>query len=320
MNILFWGNSELSVPFLELVSTEYKNLIKAVITIPDKPQGRGMKITPSAVKLVAQKLKLNIIETDDIKNQHFVSLIQSFNPQLSIVVSYGKIIPAEVINLHKIGMLNIHFSLLPKYRGAAPIQWTLYNGEKETGVTIFWLDTGMDTGDIFVQDKIEILLNDNYYTLSEKLVKLGCEMLKNVIKKIFNSEIVKIPQQGVPSYAPLIKKEEGKINWSYSAKKIHDLVRAFVHWPKAYSMLHLSCGKTLSVKILETDVVNYTFCGNSYDIKYGTIIDVQKDYMIVYCGEGTLLKILKLQPENKKILTAKEFICGYRVKRFDNFV
>lgn len=317
MNVLFWGSSQLSVPFLEILYKNKSINSLAVITTPDKPQGRGLKVSPTPVKLFAQQYKIDTIVVDDIKNDTFQQKIAQLNPELSIVVSYGKIIPLEVIKLHKIGMLNIHFSLLPKYRGAAPIHWTLLNGDNKTGVTIFWLDEGMDTGDIFLQKEIEVTLEDDYFSLSKKLVSLGGDMLNEVLIQISNGKILKTPQQGEISYAPMIKKEMAIIDWDKPAFYIHNLVRAFVHWPKATTTLNFSTGGSVKVKILQTQVEPEKY---NLNLQSGTVVKVCKDYLLVLCGNNSLIRILKLQPENRNVLTAAQFICGYRVKQNDRFI
>ncbi len=318
MNIIFWGSSELSVPFLELLNKK-KLKISAVVTSSDKPQGRGLKTLPTPVKLLAQKYNINVLTEKDIDYE----TIQKLSPELSIVVSFGKIIPKSIIDLHKIGMLNVHFSLLPKYRGAAPIQWCLLNGEKETGVTIFWLDEGIDTGDIFVQEKIEVNEEDDYYSLSKKLVDVGCNLLENVIERIAKGEIVKIKQQGEPTYAPLIKKTQAQISWEKTADEIHNLVRAFVHWPKTTTKLFLSLTqKIINVKILQTKIVNPQNFSIPIqeNISVGSIVSINKDSIIVKCAKDTFLAVLKIQPENKNVLTTQQFLCGYKVRLFDRFI
>jgi len=317
MNVLFWGSSNLSVPFLEFLINK-KLKISAVITSSDKPQGRGLKILPTPVKLLAEKYNINVIT----ENEMSYETIQKFSPELSIVVSFGKIIPKNIIDLHKIGMLNVHFSLLPKYRGAAPIHYTLLNGEKESGVTIFWIDEGMDTGDIFVQERLEVYEEDDYYSLSEKLVKLGCGLLETVIDRIMKGDIVKIKQKGEPSYAPAIKKSQAQISWDKTAEEIHNLVRAFVHWPKATSKLILASGKMINVKILQTKIVRVQECNvlTQNDKPFGSILAIKNDSIIVNCGSNTLIAILKIQPENRNVLDIRQFVCGYRVKLFDRFL
>ncbi|MCS7231436.1 MAG: methionyl-tRNA formyltransferase [Elusimicrobiota bacterium] len=318
MKILFWGSSDFSIPFLEDLINNSKIKIEYVITHPDRPAGRGLKIKSSVVKEFAEKNNLEVLTPLYLIEEDFLKKIFEREIDLSVVVSYGKIIPEEIINFHKLGMLNVHFSLLPKYRGAAPIQWCLIRGETTTGVTVFWLDKGMDTGDIFLQEEEPITIEDDFRTLSERLVKLGKKLLKEAINKILLGEIIKIPQNGIPSYAPLITKKDAIINWSLSSYQIHNLVRALVLWPKASTKIKID-NKIIDIKILQTFPLDKEF--NHLDtFTYGTIIDVKKDYILVMCGECTLLKILKVQPENRKPLTIEQFVCGYRVKKFDRFI
>lgn len=315
MNILFWGSSELSIPFLEDLLNNKSIKIKYVITQPDKPAGRGLKIKSSIVKFFSEKNDLKVLTPFSLEPSEFLDIIEDVS--ISIVVSYGKIIPQKIIDMHKLGMLNIHFSLLPKYRGAAPIQWCLINGEQITGVTIFWLDSNLDTGDIFLQAEEKVTIDDDFYTLSQRLIKIGRKLLSETIDKILSNQIIRIPQKGEVTYAPLITKKDAVINWSLTSFQIHNLVRALVHWPKASSKIKIS-DKVLNVKILKTLPLYEKF--EKEKLPYGSIIDITKDEILVLCADNTILKILKLQPENKKPLTAREFVCGYRVKKFDKFL
>jgi methionyl-tRNA formyltransferase len=317
MNILFWSSSSLSIPFLKLLKEIKEINIVSVITTPDKPQGRGLKIKPSEVRRYAEENKIPIFAPQNLQENEFIDSLKILNPDLSIVMSYGKIISKKIIEIHKIGMLNIHFSLLPKYRGAAPIQWCLINGEKNTGVTIFWINEVLDTGEIFVQKEVGVSLYDNYYTLSEKLVSVGCELLKDTVFKILSGKIIKFPQVGEPSYAPLIKKELGKIDWSKTAFEIHNLIRALVYWPKAYTSVKID-NKLINLKIIESYLVENKFLCDTSTV--GEVVRLDESGIVVLCGGKSFLKILKLQPENRKILSAKEFICGYRIKKNDRFL
>lgn len=318
MNVLFWGSSSVSVPFLSLL-TEIKDIkILAVITSPDKPKGRGLKLQPTEVKKFALKKNLHILCPQKVNDKKFFEQIKSLNPEVSIVVSYGKIFTQEIIDLHKIGMLNVHFSLLPKYRGAAPIQWCLINGEEITGASVFWIERELDTGKIFMQKKVEVSLDDNYYTLSEKLINISLDMLKEIISKILKKEIIRIPQRGEISYAPMIKKEMGKISWDINAFNIHNLVRALIHWPKAYTCLKLN-NKMLNLKIIQTSLVDNARVERK-NFQPGQIVKIEDDGITVSCGENTFIKILKLQPENRNVITAKEFVCGYKLNQSSYFV
>jgi methionyl-tRNA formyltransferase len=315
LQVIFWGSSELSIPFLDLLYKNAETEITAVITQPPKPKGRGLIVKPTIVESFAKNLGLKIFSPQDVNSQDFIKILKTQNPVLSIVVSFGKIFSKEIIELHKIGMLNIHFSLLPKYRGCAPIEWTLINGENFSGVTIFWIEEKMDTGKIFFQEKLVVEKNDNYYTLSQKLVELGCAMLHTTLKKISNNKITKYAQVGEPTYAPKITKDMGIIPWQKDAKEIHNLVRGLVHWPKTVSKLKLK-NEVIVLKILETNVVEQR-CEITND--FGSVVKVKKESLVVQCGNGSMLEILKLQPENKKVMTVKEFLCGHKVVEGDKF-
>lgn len=316
MEITFWGSSELSIPFLEELLKNENIKVKYVITSPDKPAGRGLKIKPSLVKSFSEENKLKVLTPTCLESDELIEIMKDI--PLSIVVSYGKIIPQKIIELHKIGMLNIHFSLLPKYRGAAPIQWCLINGEQKTGVTIFWLDSGLDTGDIFLQAEEKVTIEDDFYTLSQKLITLGKKLLLDAINRILSNKIIKLPQEGKATYAPLITKEMGIINWALSSYEIHNLVRALVHWPKASTKIEIG-EKLLNVKILQTMPFNGDLSIKD-NLPCGSIVDITKDWILVLCAKNTTIKILKLQPENRNPLTAQQFVCGYRVKKFDRFL
>ncbi|MCX7956901.1 MAG: methionyl-tRNA formyltransferase [Endomicrobia bacterium] len=320
MKILFWGSSELSLPFLKLLTANKEIFIKYVITKPDKPSGRGLHIKPGVVKKFAMDNILEVLTPEDINNEVLISMIRKELIDLSVVVSYGKIIPQSIIDIHRLGIINVHFSLLPRYRGAAPIQWALINGEYKTGVTIFWLNNEMDAGDIFLQKEQIIDNTDNYYSLSAKLVEIGKNLLEDTIKNIISGKIIRIPQVGDPTYAPLIKKENGIINWNITSFRIHNLVRALVSWPKATTKIRIN-NKEISLKILETLPLDfYDVSIYKENISPGTIVDVCDGYLVVLCGNNTYLKIIKIQPENKNILTSKQFICGYRIKKYDKFI
>ncbi|MEN3014246.1 MAG: methionyl-tRNA formyltransferase [Endomicrobiia bacterium] len=317
MKVIFWGSSSyFSVPFLEDLINNKNIKVSYVITQPDKPSGRGLKIKPSLIKILSEKNNIKVLTPESLESDEILSIIKDID--FSIVVSYGKIIPEKIIKLHKYGMLNIHFSLLPKYRGAAPVQWCLMNGDSVTGVTIFWLDEGMDTGDIFLQEQETVTIQDDFYSLSERLIRKAKGLLYETIIRILSNQIIRIPQQGHPTYAPLLKKSDGIINWNFDAWKIHNIVRALVSWPKASTKLEFN-NKILNVKILQTIPWEEKFNSNE-KISCGTIIEVAKDFILVLCGNNSILKVLKLQPENKNPITAAQFICGYRVKKFDRFI
>ncbi|MDI6864611.1 methionyl-tRNA formyltransferase [Thermodesulfovibrio yellowstonii] len=296
--IIFFGTPEFAVPSLKaLISRGEKILL--VVTQPDKPKGRGKNLQAPEIKKVALQYELPLCQPEKIKDENFIKKLKSLNPEFAIVVAYGKILPKEILEIPKCGCINLHASLLPKYRGAAPIQWALINGEKITGVTTMIIDEGLDTGPILLQKEISINDEDNAETLSEKLSVVGAELIIETIDKMRKGIITPKPQTGEITYAPQLKKDDGKINWNNSARKIFNLVRGTYPWPCAFSFL-----KDERVKIIKTEVLE----GNATP---GLIIKA-KNELIVGTQEG-LLRILLIQPEGKKIMTAKEFISGRKI-------
>ncbi|ACI21917.1 methionyl-tRNA formyltransferase [Thermodesulfovibrio yellowstonii] len=303
--IIFFGTPEFAVPSLKaLISRGEKILL--VVTQPDKPKGRGKNLQAPEIKKVALQCGLPLCQPEKMKDDNFIKKLKSLNPEFAIVVAYGKILPKEILEIPKHGCINLHASLLPKYRGAAPIQWALINGEKITGVTTMIIDEGLDTGPILLQKEISINDEDNAETLSEKLSVVGAELIIETIDKMRKGIITPKPQTGEITYAPQLKKDDGKINWNNSARKIFNLVRGTYPWPCAYSFL-----KDERVKIIKTEVLE----GNAAP---GLIIKA-KNELIVGTQEG-LLRILLIQPEGKKIMTAKEFISGRKINEgMDSF-
>src|SRR5258708_16986648 len=229
LNTIFLGTPAMAVPFLEKL--QQKTKIAAVVTSPDQPAGRGYALKAPEVKAAAQKLSLPLLQPASLKDAQAAEQIRAVNSDVGIVVAYGKLLPKAVLTLAKYGFLNVHFSLLPKYRGAAPIQWALINGEQETGVTLFWLDEGMDTGPVFLQKKMTIQPDDDADSLRNKLVELGVSMMVEALENIQNGKIVKEDQKGTPSKAPMLKKEDGQINWSKPADVICNQLRGMTPWP-----------------------------------------------------------------------------------------
>lgn len=299
MRIIFFGTPEFALPSLELLISSEEEII-AVVSQPDKRRERISISSPTPVKELALKNGLNFLQPTNIKSQVFIDELRNLNPDLIIVVAYGKILPLEILQIPKFGCINLHASLLPKYRGAAPIQWAIINGEKITGITTMFMDEGLDTGDILLQEEIEISSDDTAETLSKKLAKSGASLLMKTIIKIKDRSITPIAQTGIPSYAPPLKKEDGKIVWSKTSQEIFNFVRGMYPWPGAYCYLDEKRIKILRVSILE---------GNG---KPGRIEKAEKE-LIVGTGKG-LISILELQPEGKKPMTANAFIQGRKVK------
>lgn len=302
--IIFFGTPEFAIPTLRAL-LEKGEYISLVVTQPDKPKGRGKTLQASEVKKLALDKGLNVVQPEKIRDEKFIETIKRLSPEFAIVVAYGKILPKELLSIPKYGFINLHASLLPKYRGAAPIQWALIRGEEKTGVTTMLIDEGLDTGDILMQRELQIDKQDNSLSLSEKLSKLGADLVLETIDKIRKGLIVPVPQKGEPSYAPQLKKEDGQINWKCSAEDIFNLIRGTYPWPCAYCFLNNE-----RIKIIKAEFTEGT--GSP-----GVILKA-KDELIVGTGSG-LLKILLIQPEGKRVMTAKEFLAGRRLNEQVDF-
>jgi methionyl-tRNA formyltransferase len=298
MRTIFLGTPALAVPFLEWLNQ--KTQVAAVITTPDQPAGRGYELRAPDVKIAAQKLSLPVLQLETLKNPGVVDQIRALDAEIGIVVAYGKLLPKDVLSIPKYGFLNVHFSLLPKYRGAAPIQWTLINGETESGVTLFWLDEGMDTGPIFLQKRIPIRPEDDAESLRNKLVDLGVLCLEEALGLIEAGNIKREPQSGVASKGAILKKEDGQIDWTRPAEAIWNQMRGMTPWPGTY---------TGHLKILKAHPVLESPAGEP-----GAVIRVVSgDGPVVKCGEH-VLALLQVQPEGKKPMSAWSWWQGARLK------
>src|SRR5271154_3477113 len=238
MKIVFMGTAELSCASLEKLAGDKNFQILAVVTQPDKPKGRELKLTSSPVKILAEKLQLPVLQPLKARDEKFVSELRELKPDLIVVVAYGQILPQSILDLPRFGCLNVHTSLLPKYRGAAPIQRAIANGDTETGVTIMKMDAGLDTGDIVAQRRTPIQPEDDSAALHDRLAQLGAKLLAQTIPDYVTGKISPRPQpvEGA-SYAAKIKKEDGRIDWNQPAKTIWSRLRAFTPWPGAFTFL-----------------------------------------------------------------------------------
>ncbi|WP_028840790.1 methionyl-tRNA formyltransferase [Thermodesulfobacterium hveragerdense] len=303
--IVFFGSPDFAIPPIEGLH-ENENLI-AVVTQPDKPQGRGLKTLPCVVKKWALEKGIYVLDPQKIKgNVEFFKILKELAPDLIVVCAYGKILPKEVLEIPRFGCWNIHASLLPKYRGASPINWAILQGEKETGITIMLMDEGLDTGPILLQKKIPINPEDNAQTLAQKLSDLGKEAILEAINLHKKGLIKPIPQpEGGASYAPLLKKEDGFFTFKEPAWFIERKVKAFVLWPTAYTYIQGKILKVYKAKALESE--NNT---------PGEILRINQEGVLVGTSQGALL-LMEVQPEGKKRMSAFEFACGKRLKPGD---
>jgi methionyl-tRNA formyltransferase len=304
--IVFMGTPEFAVPSLSKLYESNLFDILSVYTQADKPVGRKQILTPPEIKVFALEKGLDIKQPIKIKNNNEVlEHLKSLDLDFIVVVAYGKILPKSILDIPKYGCINLHGSLLEKYRGAAPIQWAIANGEEKTGVTIMKMDEGMDTGDIYTKAEIKIDFEDTYITLSKKLSELGSNLLVETLLKIANNEISSIKQDNnFATIAPIIKKEDGLIDWNKSALSIYNLNRAFTPWPLTYTYFR---DKTL--KIIKCLPINEEAKGIP-----GEIIDINKNDFSICTGNGKLL-VKMLQLEGSKEMSSGDFIRGQRLEK-----
>lgn len=302
MRILFLGTPEFAVPSLEALA-QAGHQIPAVFTQPDRPKGRGREVTASPVKVAALQLGLTVLQPERVRRPEQVAAIAELKPSLMVVVGYGQIIPQTIIDIPAHGILNVHASLLPKYRGAAPIQWAIANGDMETGVTIMRIDAGLDTGDMQARHSVAIGPNETAPELSARLALAGASLLIEAIQQIESGTAVYQKQDDEQAtLAPILKKEDGRIDWSQSAGTIYNRLRGFTPWPGAYSIFR---GQTLQIHGARP--VNDPGSGQP-----GTIL-ADKRTLLVMCGRGSL-ELIEVQPEGKKRMSAAAFLNGYSPK------
>jgi len=307
------GTAELSCASLDKLARDEKYSVAAVVTQPDKPRGRDLKLQPSPVKSLALKLNLPVLQPGRARDEQFIGELRALKPDLIVVVAYGHILPPAILELPKFGCLNVHTSLLPKYRGAAPIQWAIANGETETGVTVMKMDAGLDTGPIISQRRTTILPEDDSAMLHDRLADLGAELLVETVPDYVAGRIQPQPQPAEgASYAPKIKKEDGRIDWKLPAKTIWNRLRAFTPWPGAFtswkstSNIQHPTSNIQLLKIWEAEVIERS--GGA-----GEILSADKNGVTVACGQDAL-RVLELQPESGRRMNAAEFLAGHALK------
>lgn len=302
MKVIFMGTPDFSVGTLEAI-IEAGHEITAVVTQPDKPKGRGKAMQFTPVKEVALAHGIPVYQPVKVKNPEFVETLDKIPADIIVVVAFGQIISKEILEMKKYGCINVHASLLPKYRGAAPIQWAVIDGEKESGVTIMRMDEGLDTGDMMLKTIVPLDEKETGGSLFDKLSNAGAALAVEALRKLEAGEITyEVQGETTTAYAKMLKKDFGNIDWNRSAVEIERLIRGMNPWPSAYS--HLD-GKTLKIWAAETD--EETHPGSC-----GEIVKVTKDEIHVACGKGTLI-ITELQLEGKKRMDTAAFLRGYEV-------
>jgi methionyl-tRNA formyltransferase len=305
--IVFFGTAKLACPSLACLSQSPSFQIRAVVTQPDARRGRDLTIQPTPIKLEANRWNLPVWQPVRAAERPFVDSLATLHPDLIVVAAYGQILPTTILELPRFGCLNVHASLLPKHRGAAPIQRAILNDETRTGVTIMKMDAGLDTGPILTQRAIPILGSDNAQTLHDRLAQLGAELLLETIPDYVAGKITPQPQstEGA-SYARKIAKEDGRLNWNQPARVLWNQVRAFTPWPGAFTFLEIR-GKRRFLKILQAEIFPHD-AGQPSEI-----FRCENSELIIGCGEQGL-KLLQLQLEGGKRLAAQEFLAGHRLQ------
>lgn len=303
MDIVYMGTPDFAVPALEkLIEAGHK--IMAVVTQPDRQRGRGKEVLYSPVKECALKYGIPVFQPAKIKAPEAVEQLRSYHADIFVAAAFGQILSKEILEMPRYGCVNIHASLLPKYRGAAPIQWAVINGEDKTGVTIMQMDEGLDTGDILTQKEILIAQEETGESLFEKLSVLGAKLLVETLDGIWRGDVAKRKQDdSLSTYARMLKKEDGRIDWSKTSKQIEQQIRGMNSWPSAYTMWN---GKTLKIWKAQWNQSVHAHAP-------GTILTVEKESVSIACGEG-VIRITELQLEGKKRMAVKDFLLGYHME------
>lgn len=300
MRVVFFGTPLFAVSSLTALLESGEEII-AVVTQPDQRKGRDRTLSPPPVKELALSRGVRVLQPKNLKDPLFLNDLYHLKPDMIVVVAYGKILPPQVLGLPRYGCINVHASLLPKYRGAAPIQWAIIKGEKKTGITTMMMDEGLDTGNILLQEEIQIYDSNNSETLGKRLADIGGSLLIKTVQGMKEGSINPVPQTGIPSYAPPLKKEDGKIDWAYTAVDIFNFVRGMYPWPCAYCYLNQERIKITQVKALG----GHSIAGR---------VEKTDEELVVGTGKG-LISITELQPGGKRLMSAKEFLRGRKLKK-----
>lgn len=317
MNIVFMGTPDFAKESLQAIYEAGHNII-GVVTNPDRPKGRGMKLLPSEVKKYTLEKELKIYQPEKVKNnKEFIEEIKKLNPDVICVVAYGKILPKEILEIPKLGCINVHASLLPKYRGAAPIQWAVLNGDKITGVTTMYMDVGMDTGDMILKEKVEIGEEETTGELWDRLAKKGGELLVKTLEEIEKGTALREKQSDEFTVAPMLTKEMAKIDWeNQTAQQIKNLVRGLNPIMGAYTYLN---GKKIKFWKVEIETEDKIIARDIDSLRNGTVIvSDPREGIFIKTKEG-ILRVLEVQGENAKRMPVQDFLRGNTIKEFEVF-
>ena len=301
MRTVFLGTPEFAVPSLRALASAGHE-IAAVFTQPDRPKGRGNLLAESPVKQTARELGAPIYQPERIRRPENLALLKQLAPDIMVVVGYGQIIPQAIIDIPQHGILNVHASLLPKYRGAAPIQWAIANGETRTGVTIMQIDAGLDTGDTLLKAELAIGPQETAPELSARLAPLGADLLLHVMRQTETGTVVREKQDdSAATYAPILKREDGLIDWNRPAQETYNRLRGFTPWPGAYTTFRSQQLSVLRARLAD---------GNG--LPPGRLYSVGKA-LFAACGHNTALELVEVQPAGKKRMAAESFLNGYKL-------
>ncbi len=303
MKIVFMGTPEFAVPCLQAIIDKGHEVL-AVVTQPDRAKGRGNKLTPPPVKVLAEQHQMKVLQPEKVKTPEFVEILKELAPDVIVVVAFGQLLSQAILDIPPMGCINVHGSLLPKYRGAGPIQWSIINGDKTTGVTTMYMDKGMDTGDMILKHEFEILDTDTYESLGIRMADIGAQALLDTLQLIEESKAPRTPQDGaLATHAPMLDKNIGKIDWSKSAREIFNLIRGTYPWPGTYSFYQGKKFKIFNVEMFNEEAVN---------AEWGKVTEMGKDYMMVSCSRG-FIKIKELQFENEKRMGVEAYLRGHNI-------
>lgn len=303
LRIVFMGTPDFAVPALQKLLYGPDHVV-AVITQPDRPKGRGKKLSPPPVKMVAEQAGIPVLQPTRIRTEEFTATLGSYQPDLIVVAAYGRILPASILNLPRLGCINIHGSLLPRHRGAAPIQWTIIAGDKEAGVTIMQMDEGMDTGDILLPAAIPLTGDETAGSLFGKLAELGGTALIEAIDLLRQDQLYPIEQDhDLATSAPPLTKEDGCLDWNRPATELHCLIRGLDPWPAAYSFIDGRRFQFFAPEVIHKD------CGHPP----GMIVMADHQGLLIAAAKDCLL-IKEIQPEGKKRMSVEAYLCGHPLK------
>lgn len=306
MNIIFMGTPEFAVPCLERLIQD-GHTVSLVVTQSDKPKGRGQKLTPPPVKVCALSHNIPVLQPKTLKSEEVQVTLRQYNAAVMVVVAYGKILPKTVLDMPKFGCINVHASLLPAYRGAAPIQWAVLNGERKSGVTTMFMDVGLDTGDMLLKSTCEIDENMTAGELHDVLSVQGAELLSETLKQLEKGTLQRVPQIGESCYAPMLSKSLCALDFSKTASELHNQVRGLNPWPTATATVG---GNVL--KIHKTRVINQKS-------EYAANMIVTTAPFVVSCGDNTLLELLEVQAQGGKRMAAVDYFRGHPIPLFSTF-